>query len=55
MQKNNEEAGTVPSVVGQLADLGGSASNHVGRGQRSDEPLQLHTALKCSARVYDAR
>jgi hypothetical protein len=34
----------LPRVVRQLADLDGTASNDVGRSQRSDEPLQLHVA-----------
>ena len=34
----------LPRVVRQLADLGSTASNDVGRSQRCDEPLQLHIA-----------
>ena len=34
----------LPRVVRQLADLGSTASNDVGRSKRCDEPLQLHIA-----------
>ena len=37
-------ARNLPCVVRQVADLDGSASNDVGRSERSDEPLQLHIA-----------
>ena len=31
-------------VVGELANLDGSAPNDLGRAERGDEPLQLHLA-----------
>ena len=42
--KEQGAARNLPCVVRQLADLDGSASNDVGRSERSDEPLQLHIA-----------
>ena len=42
--KEERAARHLPCVVRQVADLDGSASNDVGRSERSDEPLQLHIA-----------
>ena len=39
-----EQAVSAPFATRQLADLGSTASNDVGRSQRCDEPLQLHIA-----------